>query len=55
MQDIETNADYVEYPCFKLFFAMNSKYFETILYKNEKVDGTTKINLDDLDCDTFEF
>ena len=53
--DFEASGDYVEYPCFKICFAMNSKYFETILYKNEKVDGKTKINLDDLDCDTFEF
>ena len=56
MQDIDVNTnDYVEYLGIKMFFAMHSQYFETILYKNEKVDINMKITLDDLNCNTFEF
>ena len=53
--DVEEIANYKEYPCFKQFFAPRSKYFKAILFDNQNVDINTKITLDDLDCNTFEF
>lgn len=53
--DDSDDVSYVEYPCVKAFLCFHSSYFENILYNNQETTVKTKIKLNDIDANTFEF
>ena len=52
---INDGIEHVEYPCIKPFFSIHSKYFPAICYDNGNTDINSKLKLNDIDCNTFEF